>query len=415
MDRTNTVFLKLLKNALLAEPESVEEEISLDQWKQILDLAQAHKVLPMIYQAAFKTPALRENLGALDNSVKRQVMGQVMMQTIRSSEFLALYQKLLDAGVRALVVKGIVCRNLYAEPDNRPSGDEDLLIRPEEFQVCHRVFTEFGLQAQTGEADFSASHEVSYRKAGSPLHIELHKALFPPESEAYGDWNRFFKDAQIRAVAENIQGITLYTLGYTDHLFYLLCHAFKHFLHSGFGIRQVCDIVMYANAYGRSIDWEQILKNCRQIRGELFAAAVFRIGQKYLVFDPEQAAYPRQWQDIPVDEVPMLEDLLQGGLYGDSSMSRKHSSSITLDAVAAQKQGKKAKHGAVVSLFPPASKLTGRYPYLKRRPWLLPAAWCQRMADYLKETHRSQNNSAAQALKIGSERIELMKTYGIIK
>lgn len=32
----------------------------------------------------------------------------------------------------------------------------------------------------------------------------------------------------------------------SDHLFYLICHALKHFYHSGFGIRQVCDILLFA-------------------------------------------------------------------------------------------------------------------------------------------------------------------------
>ena len=48
-------------------------------------------------------------------------------------------------------------------------------------------------------------------------------------------------------------------------------------------------------------------------------------------------------------------------------------------------------------------------------PWLLPAAWCSRLLTSSREVRRSQNNNAAEALKIGSERIELMKEYGILK
>lgn len=32
----------------------------------------------------------------------------------------------------------------------------------------------------------------------------------------------------------------------TDHLLCLLCHAYKHFLYAGFGIRHVCDIGIFA-------------------------------------------------------------------------------------------------------------------------------------------------------------------------
>ena len=40
-------------------------------------------------------------------------------------------KKLREKGLSPLVVKGISCRRLWKNPDARPSGDEDLLIRPE--------------------------------------------------------------------------------------------------------------------------------------------------------------------------------------------------------------------------------------------------------------------------------------------
>ena len=85
-----------------------------------------------------------------------------------------------------------------------------------------------------------------------------------------------------------------------------------------------------------------VLDRCRELNADKFAAALFRIGSNYLVFDMEKAGYPDAWRQLQVDEIPMLEDLLSAGVYGGADMSRRHSSSITLDAVAAQKQGSKA-------------------------------------------------------------------------
>ena len=113
--------------------------------------------------------------------------------------------------------------------------------------------------------------------------------------------------------------------------------------------------------------------------------------------------------------MPLLLDLLSGGLYGDASMSRKHSSNITLEAVAAQKAGKTARGAFAASVFPTASKLEGRYPYLKKYPYLLPVAWCSRLLHYGKESRNAGGNKASDALKIGAERVELLKNYGIIE
>ena len=104
-------------------------------------------------------------------------------------------------------------------------------------------------ECDMSEEELERIYEVPYGKKGSLIYIELHKSLFPPESDAYGDLNRFFENVYTDAIEIKIDNTDIRTMGYTDHLFYLICHAFKHFLHSGFGIRQVCDIILFANAY----------------------------------------------------------------------------------------------------------------------------------------------------------------------
>ena len=66
-------------------------------------------------------------------------------------------------------------------------------------------------------------------------------------------------------------------------------------------------------------------------------------------------------------------------------------------------------------MFPSAKKLEGRYPYLKKYPILLPVAWIDRILKYRKETAVDGGNDAAESVKIGNQRIELLKKYGIIK
>jgi hypothetical protein len=408
MNETIQIFLAILKAAMLGEKPDIPAHISMEQWQTVFRLAGIHNVLPLIWEAVYDHPSLAGQ--PLLSTLRQQVRREVILQSMRTEEFLQLNDLLLEAGATPLVVKGIVCRSLYPNPDHRPSSDEDVLIPPAQYSLCHDVLTRFGMSTQARADD----HELPYRKADSPLYIELHKYLFPPENDAYGDLNRFFDNIHSQALTLELQGHKICTLSHTDHLLYLICHAWKHFLHSGFGIRQVCDIILYANTYGSQVDWDRIQVNCRMIRAEKFAAAIFAIGKNYLGFRETQAAYPHSWQILRVDEVPMLMDLLSGGLYGDSSMSRKHSSNITLEAVAAQKAGKQARGALINSAFPPASKLAGRYPYLNKRPYLLPVAWCSRILQYGKETRNLRNNKAADALKIGNERLELMKFYDIL-
>lgn len=414
MEAVQELFLQAMKASLENKKVNWETALEDQEWLALFQLAEAHHVLPLIYDAVYCCPAAQNSEGELFAPFKKRTVQMVMLQTQKTSEFLRLYEKLRAAGVKLCIVKGIICRNIYPNPDYRISGDEDILIPAEQFPLCHEAMLAYGMTLSEPEQDINEVYEVPYGKQGSPIYIELHKSLFPPESEAYGDLNRFFEGVTERLIEVPVQGSMISTMEYTDHLFYLICHAFKHFLHSGFGVRQVCDIILFANAYGDEIDWARIVKNCREIRAELFAVALFKIGEKYLSFDADKACYPAVWRELDVDESAMLNDLLDSGIYGGANMSRKHSSNITLNAVSAQKQGKKSGNHVLKTVFPPAKALEGRFPYLKEHPYLLPVAWANRLMRYQKELHQTAGNDAAESIRIGNERIELMKQYGII-
>ena len=413
MDTLRQHFLNILKNALVGQPLKEMPVLAMEQWEHMAQLAAHHKLTPLFYDTIRGLPQLEgtEFLACLRMSSRQQIV----LQTQKSYEFLKLYGALLHAGVTPLVVKGIVCRSLYPQPDHRPSSDEDLLIEPHQFRLCHEVFGRCGLHTEVTSDRLESDYEIPYHSKNGPLFVELHRSLFPPESEAYGQMNDFFTDAFLNATQVMVDGVAVATLAPTDHLFYLIVHALKHFLHSGFGIRQICDIVLYANTYGEQVDWGKLLEQCVTIRAEYFAAAIFRIGRNYLVFDAEKAGYPACWADLPVEEENLLQDVLDGGVYGSASKSRQHSSNITLEAAAAGKQERKTGKPLLGTLFPPVRRLKGRYPWLEKKPWLLPVAWVDRIVRYGLETRRTSGNTAEEALKIGYERIELLKQYGIIR
>lgn len=414
MESVSTLFLQALRASLEDKTVDWEAELPRETWDKLFAMAASHSVLPMIYAAVARCPAAQKADSQIFLPYKRQTMQAVMLQTVKTDAFLKLIPELQDAGVTPIVVKGINCRELYPHPDYRMSADEDVLIPPEQFETCHKAMCDCGMELLDAEQDMTA-YEVPYGKKNSPLSIELHKYLFPPESEVSGELNRFFGGVHERAITQTVHGVAVPTMGCTDHLLYLICHAFKHFLHSGVGIRQVCDICLYASAHGSEIDWPLVLDRCGEIRADRFAVALLRIGEKYLTFDPEKARLPQAWREMAVDETAMLEDLLDSGVFGASSMSRKHSSNITLNAVSAERQGRSPGNGVLKTVFPPAQQLTGRYPYLKKKPYLLPIAWINRILKYGKETAAgTPDNSAAQSIKIGSERVELLKKYGII-
>ena len=264
MDVKNARFMEALKASLENRKVAWEAPLSRQEWMELFQLAKMHHVLPMIYEAVYACPAARLADAGLLSAYRGQVMRAVQVQIMKSSQFMQMLFHLDSAGVKPVVVKGIVCRDLYPVPDYRMSGDEDVLVPAEQFALCDKALRVFGMVPVDVQADGERDYEVPYGKPGSPIYIELHKSLFPPESEAYGDLNRFFEKLHERRTEVMIQGTPVPTMSPTDHLFYLICHAFKHFLHSGFGIRQVCDVILFANRYGSQVDWDMFWTAARR-------------------------------------------------------------------------------------------------------------------------------------------------------
>ena len=370
-------------------------------WPAVFTLANQQKLLPILFEAVRKMPAAEENV-ALFAVTKQQVIGQVLNQTVRSAEFSDLYHKLRSAGLHPIVVKGQLCSRLYPLKDHRISADDDLYISDAEFMACHKQLLANGLTTDTPVDELATADEVSYTKEGSPLYIELHRHLFDSSEDAHDELNHFF------ASLKPVETDGFLAMPPHEHLLYLILHAYKHFVRSGIGLRQFCDIGLWARAYHVEIDWQRLHEQCESVHAATFAAAAFRIARDDLGIDFD---LPTPW-DGGIDVEPLLHDTLCGGVYGSNGLTRLHSSTVTLNAVKASRTG--GKNSVLRTVFPKREYLEHRYPYLKKRPNLLPVAWAQRLAHYASEKQSGADSSASGSIKLAKERIELMKRYDIL-
>lgn len=402
MRAEDSLFLSLVRCALRREAVVWTEAPTPDTWRMLYRAAWEHSLLPLISDAFGKAEGKPPQFDVYAKQL-------TIAQAEKTADFILLYGYLQSRGLSPQVMKGIILRNLYPNPELRPSADEDLLIRPEEFPRYHQAMLDYGLSLVNPDEDIEKAHEVAYQDKEKHLYIEVHKQPFPPESGAVGDLNALFDGVHDRHMTVTIYGQQFETLAPTDHLLYLICHAYKHFLHMGVGIRQVADMALFANAYGEDIDWEHIYQACQSVHIETFTAALFQIAHKYLTMN----TIPDAFAHIEVDEQPLLEDILSGGLYGTSSMSRTHSSTITLGAVESSKGHKRSR---LRTLFPPLTSLTRRFPYLRKFPFLIPVAWVQRIIIYLLELKHSKtsDNNALESIRLGKERVRLLEQYKII-
>ena len=409
--KIETLFLSILKDALHGEASEDIQSLSMEEWEKLFQIAQKQSVAPMIYQQIFPMPAFGQADPGFQNFWKMHTLKEAGNQARCSALFLMLYDKMRQNGFTPLVVKGIVCRSLYPNPDLRISGDEDLLIPREQFQRLDEFLLKEGF-IRENLYERKEYQEVGYHHMGNGLYLEIHMDLFAKESGAYGHLNDLFTGAFPSSVIVNIQGTEVHTLHPQLHFLYLLCHSLKHFLHSGFGVRQVCDMVLFAQHYKDQICWPDLIKLLRKNHMYEFSMNLLNIGEEYFDVSWESLNISKP-KDVTYDSLPLLNDMLDGGIYGKSDADRIHSANITLNA--AENEKASAASGILASLFPDKEYIQTHYPYTKKCGILLPIGYLHRIGSYLlKKKSTPKNSSGKSSTQIGMERVRLLEKYKIL-
>ncbi len=413
MKNIEKTFLTLLQSALNPEMKGLTLNLSVEDWEALIQMAGDNEILPLFLNAVDRLESIKRVFSASIKKHRERAVRQATRQIIQTNEFLTLILAAQFQGLDPIVLKGVTVRSLYPAPYLRPSVDEDILVTRAEAPAFHRFLLFQGLTPDDPEGDPETAAELSYHKPDSPTYIEMHICYFDQDSAAFGGMNDLFKGSESRTVTQQIEDVSVRTLEPTDHLLYLLCHVYKHFLHSGAGIRQVADIGMFAKAHNEEIDWGRVESSCKEVHIDIFAAAIFKIIKKYLLPELGKGA-SAAFSAIRTDEGPLLEDMLSGGIYGLSDPDRVHSANMTLTAAEASREGKGTGHGVLKSLFPGATYLKNCFPYAKKHPILVPIAWAHRLYRYMKRTSGALRSSM-RTIRAGKKRIAMMKKYGIVK
>lgn len=386
------------------------DALTAPEWEELIALAREQKVVPMVVQSCYAAPAFLAQEPAFRAMLLGRSRQMVASGARRSAALAVLWNQLERAGFHCVIMKGAACCAVYPASGTRISSDEDILVPDEEFRDCVAFLQAQGFTFTKENCDLDSFEVGMERRDG--MYLELHRCPFAPDDPVLGGCNRWFDGYAQRAIEVAADGVPLRVLGPQDHMLLLIVHAFKHLLGSGLGLRQVCDIILWAESYGAQIDWQDIGEKCRTVRAAGFAAAVFRLGQMYLEFDAQKACVSEAWMSDETAAELLLNDLMSGGIYGKATLSHTHSSTITLNAVAADRRG--GRTSLLRTVFPPRAQMEKSYPYLKRTALLLPVAWGSRLLHYGTEVVGRKDSDVSEAIRIGQDRTEFLRKLDVL-
>lgn len=392
-------LLSIIKTALV-EFESLSVEAD---WEQLITIAQNQAISAIFYEGVAQYSEFQHWNPDKKKILAQKVAFDVTKQMQRTEAFHRIYQILLENGLRPIVLKGIVCRSLYGKfADYRPSGDEDLLIPKGQFPRCREILVAngfFQVQELPDETLAEKLQAISfYDTHGSGLTLEIHQNPFGLDSEQCANLSQYYEDAEQKAILLNLDGYPIYSLNHTDHYLFLFFHLYKHFIHSGVGIRQVIDLALYEKIYGEEIQWDIVIKKIQETSTANLYADILKL-EKQMGFSPRM-------QLSPINPDNLLLDMLQSGVFGVTSEEQHYSTYVT---------GSSLTNGSfhfLRTLFPTKKKLLVGYPYLDKQPYLLPWVWIKRIAVFV--FRKKKIKTAQESLKIGKERIRLFQEYNIL-
>ena len=309
-ENTQNTFLELVKAGLWGDVKvngyRLEVKESAIDWGKIMRLAEEQAVVGVV------AAGIERHNVDVPLEVKLQFVGstlQIEQRNKAMNEFIAeLVEKMREAGIYTLLVKGQGVAQCYDKPLWRPSGDVDFLLSEENYKKAK----EFLLPLSSG----NKNEERYSRHLGMSIgewYVEIHGTLRTGLSERV--------DRIIDAVQNNVfcggnvrswqNGRTqVFLPAPTEDVFLVFTHFIKHFYKEGMSLRQVCDWCRLMWSYRDSLNYELLEKWIRKagLMGEWQGFAAVAV--EYLGM-PEEAM-PTFGSRSSAKTVKLIEFILNG-------------------------------------------------------------------------------------------------------
>lgn len=394
LNEEETVLCRLLSAALHAKPCRMQEVKNAD-WEKVLGLADGHRVLPLLYDVLSEASVLTpEQQKLLDHKSRRTVRQSYRLLFLSRS----VIELLKENGVDAVLLKGSGTAGLYPVPELRKSGDIDLLLCGEaKTERAAEILCAHGFRR--AEKQSAHHHLVLFSPDG--IGVELHKMLAEP-----------FDNGQINArLAElipeylrhletkEVMGVKFQLPQASWHAFYLLVHMLQHFLRAGFGLKLLCDwVVFWEKEYSRE-EQQTFLELVQKtgIRG--FAEMVTGVCVRYLGLSAERvrflvgdAAGKRSGHFGDGDAQELLLDILEAEEFGRSDAKRM----VAMRGNSLPDYLREFHHQTLLT-----------YPSAQKYKILLPAFWTAALLGFLYRNRKLRGVSGWAVLRKAGVRSRL--------
>ena len=235
------VFIELLRAGLWEKEARLSHYKDID-FSEVYRIAEEQSVQGIVLQGLEELRAKGIEL-SVPKVLLLQWIGEVQVIKQRNKEmnvFVAeLIEKLRNADIYALLVKGQGIAQCYEKPLWRSSGDVDLFLNNENYKKAYKVLSKIAMSVDE-EDKYNLHLAMTIDGWAVELHGTLRSGLWQSIDRGIDKvQNAVFYGGRVRSW---MNGNTQVFLPAADEdVMFVFAHILQHFYKEGIGLRQICD------------------------------------------------------------------------------------------------------------------------------------------------------------------------------
>lgn len=274
--REETLLFELIAESLNQVMHKDRCVIEAD-FEKVLSLAGHQAVLPMIYPALKTLPLTTEQLAAANAACKYTALEYYQIFFLARD----IIRLLEEQGISVVLLKGVTAARFYPVAETRKSSDVDILL-PEcdQLKKASQILEKAGYRRMDGQI---ANHHQVWGTPDNHV-LELHTMIVEPFDQR--GLNAYIKSlytlhpeniSRIQVMGTKIPALPEGLLA-----FHLLLHMLQDFLRMGFGLKLLCDWVVFWNHKVESKEVEAFLQYVADCRLGSFLNTITTVCVQYL-------------------------------------------------------------------------------------------------------------------------------------
>ncbi len=340
-------------------------------------VARKHRITTLFYYGAIKGGVSAQT--PLMQNLFMTAMQDVVINENQQYELGRLFATFDGHAIDYMPLKGTLLKALYPKPEMRPMGDADVLIRTSQYEQIRPLMQELGFTEK-----LESDHEFVWTKG--PVCIELHKRLIPSYNK---DYYAYFGDGwRLAKVKDGVR----YAMTDEDQFVYLFTHFAKHYRDAGIGLRHMVDLWVYKTAH-RDLDEAYIRSELKALQLDVFYTHICHTLAVW--FEGAQA-------DERADFITAI--LFNSGVYGTNE-SRLLSAALKKAKTTGNARSVRTK-SFFAKVFLPYTAMCGKFPVLKKAPFLLPVFWLVRIVTVVLFKRKNLESAAKEYQTTSADNIE---------